>query len=279
MCNTQSNNITTLNKLFNEPKIMGILNVTPDSFYSGSRFTEEKSILTQVDKMLSEGMDIIDIGGMSTRPGCQAITKDEEFDRVVPIVKLIHKYFPNLFISVDTFRSSVAKGACEEGCTIINDISGAIDEHILDVAKEYSATYLLMHYYGDENGKMASHKYNDIINDMLKYFEEKIKLVESKGVKDIIIDPGLGFSKTMGENYKVLYNTDVFKKFNYPVLIGVSRKRMIYQILGSTPEESLNGTSILNTIALLKGADILRVHDVKEAVEAKKIISFLNKNI
>ncbi len=279
MNNTQSNNNFNSKNNINEPKIMGILNVTPDSFYSGSRFTTEDNILKQVDKMLSEGMDIIDIGGMSTRPGCKTVTPNEEFERVVPIVKLIHHKYPNLIISVDTFRSNVAKGSCDEGCTLINDISGAIDEKILDVAREYSATYLLMHYYGDENGKMESHVYDDIINDMLKYFEEKIKFVKSKGVNDIIIDTGLGFSKTMGENYKVLYNTDVFKKFNYPVLIGLSRKRMIYQILDSTPEEALNGTTILNTIALLKGADILRVHDVKEAVEAKKLISFLNKNI
>jgi dihydropteroate synthase len=251
---------------------MGIVNVTPDSFYSGSRYNDESLLLKIVDKMISDGADIIDIGGVSTRPGSAIITVDEEEKRVMPAVKSVKKHFPEIEISVDTFRAVIAGKSCDEGCTIINDISGGIDEKLFDIVAKHKAAYILMHFYGDKEGRMENHIYNDIIVDMKEYFKEKIAKLKLTGIEKIIIDPGFGFSKTIEENYLVLKRLSKFKELEFPILAGLSRKSMIYKPLNITPEEALNGTTVLNTIALLNGANILRVHDVKEAVEVRKLV-------
>ena len=252
---------------------MGIANITPDSFFAGSRFNNEAILLKKVEEMITECVDIIDIGGMSTRPGCDIICTKIEKERVLPAIKSIKKHFPQIEISIDTFRAEIADIACAEGCTIINDISGGIDNELFNVVAKHKAKYVLMHFVGDENGRMQSREYKDIISEMENYFAEKIEKLKSAGVEDIIIDPGFGFSKSIEENYLVLNQLSKFKKFGYPILVGLSRKSMIYKPLNITPEESLSGTTVLNTLAVLNGADILRVHDVREAVEVRKLLS------
>ncbi|MDL2239919.1 dihydropteroate synthase, partial [Bacteroidales bacterium OttesenSCG-928-K22] len=219
-------------------KIMGIVNVTPDSFYSGSRYNVEKYLLQKVEEMIGDGADIIDIGGVSTRPGSAIVSAAEEEQRVIPAVKSIKKHFPRIEISVDTFRAVIADKACDEGCKIINDISGGIDKNLFHIVAKHKAQYVLMHYYGDEQGRMQEHHYTDIISEMMEYFTTKISELKSVRVEDIIIDPGFGFSKTIEENYCVLNQLSKFKEFGYPILAGLSRKSMIYKLLNITPEES-----------------------------------------
>lgn len=253
---------------FKRPAIMGILNVTPDSFYDGGKFTKYPAIFNKVKQMLLEGADFIDIGGYSTRPGAKEISIEEERKRVIPVLKRLLKDFPNAIFSVDTFRAQIAEEAINEGAAIINDISGGtFDLNMYDIVAKYNVPYILMHTKGKPDVMQKKAKYENLIQELFYFFSEKINLLQSKGVCDIIIDPGFGFGKTVEHNYIILKNLNLFSDFGLPLLVGISRKSMIYKLLKSTPNNALNGTSVLNTIAILKGADILRVHDVKEAKE------------
>tara|TARA_B100001113_G_scaffold232795_1_gene191232 strand:- start:231 stop:1055 length:825 start_codon:yes stop_codon:yes gene_type:complete len=261
---------------FSVPKIMGILNVTPDSFFDGGKYNSSDKILKQVEKMVVSGADIIDVGGYSSRPGASDISIDEELKRVIPVIKLIRKKFPNSLISIDTFRSKVANESIITGANIINDISGgSLDPEMFNTVAKLKVPYILMHMKGNPRNMMKNSNYSDITYEICKYFSEKIELAKTKGINDLIIDPGFGFSKTTEQNYELLNNLDFLKQFQKPILVGVSRKSMIYTILNSKPENALNGTSILHTISLLKGANILRTHDVREACECVKIINQL----
>jgi dihydropteroate synthase len=257
------------------PKIMGVLNVTPDSFYATSRVASEKSILKRAEQFISEGADILDIGGCSTRPGAELISPEEEINRISPAIEAINRAFPDVLISVDTFRSSVAEAAIQSGAELINDISGwQFDEKIVEVAKRHKVPYILMHC-ADRFENMHQTVLDDdhFFRDIIVYFSKKLNRLAEMGIVDVVIDPGLGFSKTMLQNYALLDFLPEIKLLNKPVLVGVSRMSMIYKRLGVTAEEALNGTTILNTKAILNGASILRVHDVKEA---KEIIALLH---
>jgi dihydropteroate synthase len=254
------------------PKVMGIVNVTPDSFYSESR-AAQANLLFIVEKMLNEGMQIVDIGGYSSRPGSTEITVKEELNRVIPAISAIRKAFPDLIISLDTFRSEVAEKGILTGADIINDISGfSIEPQLIDVVSKYKVPYILMHMRGTPETMNSLTNYDSIFNDMILYFSEKIEVLKQAGVNDIIIDPGFGFSKTIDQNYYLLDHLDDFLLLGKPVLAGLSRKSMIYKRLNTTPEDeaTLDGTIALNKIALKKGASILRVHDIKEAVDLIK---------
>ena len=262
------------------PKIMGILNVTPDSFYDGGVFSNEKKILHQVEKMILDGADIIDVGGYSSKPGAETIPLKEEEKRVIPIIKLINKTFDKTVISVDTFRSEIAEKSLSEGASIINDISGGdLDKNIYQIANKYRAPYIMMHMKGIPSNMQHNPKYENINYEIIKNLSLKIDSAEKKGVNDIIIDPGFGFGKTIQHNYQILNNIKLYTVLKKPILVGVSRKSMIYKLLESDPSEALNGTTSLNTIALINGANILRVHDVKEAKEVIKLYSFLKENV
>lgn len=254
------------------PKVMGIVNVTPDSFYSESR-TGQGNLLSIVEKMLNEGMQIVDIGGYSSRPGATNINVKEELNRVIPAISTIRKAFPELLISLDTFRSEVAEKGILAGADIINDISGfSIDPQIVDVVAKYKVPYVLMHMRGTPETMQSLTDYDSIFNDIVLYFSEKIEILKKAGVNDMIIDPGFGFSKTIDQNYYLLDHLDDVLLLGKPILAGLSRKSMIYKRLNTSPEDkaTLDGTIALNKIALQKGASILRVHDVKEAVELIK---------
>lgn len=256
------------------PKVMAILNITPDSFYSGSRVSNEAEILERVKNMLNDGADILDVGGYSTRPGADNISEAEEMDRIAPVIAAIHQTFPDAIISIDTFRSNVARTALECGASIINDISGfEIDPDIADVAAENNVPYILMHMRGTPQTMTSQTNYDNLIMDIASYFSKKIQVLQDKGVKDIIIDPGFGFSKTIEQNYQLLEEMEILSFLNKPILLGISRKSMIYKKLGIKPEEALNGTIALNAIGLSKGANILRVHDVKEAVDLIRLLA------
>lgn len=261
------------------PVVMGILNVTPDSFYSGSRKQSEKDIIEQAARILNEGAAIIDIGGQSTNPKSQLLSADEELERLRFALGTINRKFPDAIISVDTFYSKVAQVCVEEyGVAIINDISGGeLDEDMFDTVARLKVPYILMHMRGTPQTMSSLNEYSDMIQEIFYYFSEKVAKLHLLGVKDIIIDPGFGFSKVGEQNYELLATLRGFKIFDLPLLVGISRKRMIYNLLGINPEESLNGTTVLNTFAIQNGADILRVHDVKEAVQAIKIVEELNK--
>ena len=256
------------------PIVMGIINVTPDSFYSRSRSTNQKEILLKVEGMLQDGATIIDIGGYSSRPGAENITQKEEINRIAPVLESVRKSFPDAIFSLDTFRSEIAAFGLEAGMDIINDISGfSIDPKLPEVIAKYKVPYILMHMRGTPQTMNKNTNYDNIFKEMVFYFTEKIRTLQEKGVTDIIIDPGFGFSKTMEQNYFILNNLQHFQLLNKPILAGLSRKSMIYKKLGVTAEESLNGTIALNTLALSKGAKLLRVHDVKEAFELIKIMA------
>jgi len=258
------------------PKVMGILNITPDSFYEGSRNITPDSLLNNAEKMLKEGATFLDIGGMSTRPGAEEISIDEEIKRVIPAIELILKHFPESLISVDTFRAKVASKSVEAGAAIINDISaGTLDEEMMGVIAKYQVPYIMMHMRGTPQNMKDLNKYEDLTQEVLFYFSAKIKAARELGINDIIIDPGFGFSKNVSQNFELLSKLDLFKNLELPVLAGLSRKSTIYKSLGVGPEEALNGTTVLNTIAITKGAHILRVHDVKEAMEVVKLTSQL----
>lgn len=262
------------------PKIMGVLNVTPDSFYDGGVYSNEKKILLQVEKMISDGADIIDIGGFSSKPGAKTISVKEEEKRVIPIIKLINNTFNKIIISVDTFRSEIAAKSLNEGASIINDISGGdLDKNIYQIANKYRVPYIMMHMKGVPANMQANPKYENINYEIIKDFSYKIDLAEKKGVCDIIIDPGFGFGKSIEHNYQILNNIKLYTVLKKPILVGISRKSMIYKLLKTDPSKALNGTTSLNTIALINGANILRVHDVKEAKEVIKLYSFLKENV
>ena len=257
-----------------EPQVMGILNVTPDSFYAGSRSETEKDITRRLHQIIDEGASIIDIGGYSSRPNAEHISMDEEMNRLRNGLEIIRKHSPNAIVSVDTFRADVAKMCVEEfGVAIINDISaGQMDKEMFSTIARLGVPYIIMHMKGTPQDMQVSPQYDHFLKEIFYYFSEKVQKLRDLGVKDIIIDPGFGFSKTLEHNYELMNHLEEFSLFELPLLVGVSRKSMIYKLLGTTPEEALNGTTALHTIALLKGANILRVHDVREAVETTKIV-------
>ena len=254
---------------------MGILNVTPDSFYSGSRTQDKEEIANRVNTIVSEGADIIDIGAYSSRPNAEDISPEIEMKRLSTGLDIVRKLYPEAKVSVDTFRADIASRCVKEyGVQMINDISGGtLDNRMFETVGELKVAYVLMHMRGTPQTMMQQTRYEQIIPEMLYYFAERIARLESLGVNDIVIDPGFGFGKTLDDNYQLMNRLDEFARIGLPLLVGISRKSMIYKLLDKTPEESLNGTSVLNTLALLGGADILRVHDVKEAVETVKIVS------
>lgn len=264
---------------FETPKVMGVVNLTPDSFYEGSRHSEADAVLFQVEKMLNEGADFIDMGAYSSRPNAADISVEEELNRLLPILEKVLVKFPETLISVDTFRSKVAKEAIENGAAIINDISaGKLDETMFQVVAKYQVPYIMMHMKGTPQTMQQLCSYDDLLNDINFYFSERIQVARELGINDVIIDLGFGFAKTLEQNYQLLQNLDLFTQHEVPILTGVSRKSMIYKLLGTSPKEALNGTSVLNTVALLKGTSILRVHDVKEAIEAVKLVQALGKD-
>jgi dihydropteroate synthase len=258
------------------PKVMGILNVTPDSFYDGGRFTKEESILRQAEKMIKEGAAIIDIGAYSSRPGAIDIPAKEELKRMVMAVSAVHKKFPEIILSADTFRAEVAKAAVDEGASMINDISGGQDDNMFEAVALLKVPYLLMHMRGTPQTMTKLTQYNSLLKDIVDYFHAKIAKLHSLGVKDIIIDPGFGFAKTVEQNFQLLNHLHYFKILEKPILAGLSRKSFLWKTLGTNPDGALNGTTSANTIALLNGASLLRVHDVKEATDCIRLVSQLN---
>lgn len=259
------------------PKIMGILNVTPNSFFDGGKYKNETEILSQVEKMVTEGAAFIDIGAYSSKPNAEFVSEEEEISRIVPAIDLILKYFPETILSIDTFRSEVAKMSIESGAAIINDISaGHLDNKMLAVIGKYNVPYIMMHMRGTPQTMQTLTVYDDIVQEMLFYFSERIAKARSFGINDLIIDPGFGFAKKLDQNYEVFQKMELFNMLNLPLLIGISRKSMIYKTLNISIEEALNGTTILNTLALNKGAKILRVHDVKEAMECVTLFNKIN---
>ena len=258
------------------PLIMGIINSTPDSFYAGSRFSATDAVLVQCEKMIGEGADIIDIGGQSTRPGSTPVTAEEELARVIHLIEAIHRNFPGIFISADTYYSSVARQAVAAGASIINDISaGSMDPGMIAAVADLGVPYILMHMQGTPATMQQHPYYDNVTTEVLDFFIKQVALLRKAGIKDIIIDPGFGFGKTIQHNFELLRHLQVFKMAGCPLLVGISRKATIYKTLDITAEESLNGTTVLNTVGLMNGAGILRVHDVKEAKEAVVLINSL----
>ena len=259
------------------PKIMGILNITPDSFFDGGKYTNTAAIILQVDKMLKEGATFIDIGAYSSRPGAKHISEKEELERILPVVKLLIQEFPKILISVDTFRSTIAEQCIQNGACMVNDISaGNMDTTMFSTIAKLQVPYIIMHMQGTPQNMQTNPTYENVVKDVLYYFSKKINKLQNLGVNDIITDVGFGFGKTVEQNYELLKHLDLFKNLNTPMLAGLSRKSMLFKPLEITKDNALNATTSANTIALLKGANILRVHDVKEAFEAVKISTLLN---
>lgn len=258
--------------MLDTPKVMGILNVTPDSFFDGGRYNDEAQLLSRAEKMLKEGADIIDVGGYSSRPGAEDVSEGEEITRVVNAVDIILKEYPDTLISVDTFRSKVAREAVMHGAALINDISaGTLDTQMFATVADLGVPYILMHMRGNPKTMNKLTQYDNLLLEMVTFLQEKVSNLREAGVKDIIIDPGFGFAKTIQQNYTILKNLRYFEILELPILVGISRKSTIYKSLQIEPEDALNGTTVLNTIALMNGASFLRVHDVKEAVEVRKL--------
>ncbi|MDP2159334.1 MAG: dihydropteroate synthase [Flavobacterium sp.] len=258
------------------PKVMGILNVTPDSFYDGGYYANEKAIINQVSKMIADGATFIDVGVYSSKPNAALISEQEELDRLLPVLDLILGHFPDVLLSIDTFRSAVARQALEKGAAMINDISaGLLDDKMMEVVAQYQVPYIMMHMRGTPQTMTTLTQYDDLMKDVLFYFSERILEARKLGINDLLIDPGFGFAKTVEQNFELLKHLAIFNSFELPLLIGISRKSMIYKTLQTTPENALNGTTALNAIAVQKGAKILRVHDVKEAVECVKLVTLL----
>lgn len=256
------------------PQVMGILNVTPDSFYAGSRQQTEKDIINRASQILEEGASIIDIGAYSSRPDAENISPEEEMRRLRNGLEIIHRQYPGSVLSVDTFRADVARMCVEEyGAAIINDISaGEMDPQMFGTIARLGVPYIIMHMQGTPQNMQMNPHYDHLLKEVFYYFSEKVQKLRDLGVKDIVLDPGFGFGKTLEHNYQLMNHLEEFSLFELPLLVGVSRKSMIYKLLGGTPDDALNGTTVLHTISLLKGADILRVHDVKVAVETVKIV-------
>lgn len=260
------------------PKVMGILNVTPDSFFDGGKYSSETEVLNQVEKMLLEGATFIDVGGYSSRPGAENISVQEETERVIPVIRATVKSFPEAVISIDTFRSGVAKAAVGEGAAMVNDISGGqLDSLMFETIAALKVPYILMHMKGTPQTMTTVSTYENMIKEVIDYFYPKIARLQELGCKDIIVDTGFGFAKSIDQNFELLNNLDHLRILGKPVLAGLSRKSMIWKTLKTHPEQALNGTTSLNTIALLKGASILRVHDVREAVEVIELVQRFNK--
>ena len=250
------------------PKAMGILNLTPNSFYDGGRYSDEKMIVSQVQKMLDQGATFIDVGAYSSKHNADFVSEEEELQRLIPVVELLVNTFPEILISVDTFRSKVAENAIEAGAVLINDISaGSLDENMMQTVAKLQVPYIMMHMKGTPNTMQSLTQYDDIFQEIMFYFAEKIQLARSFGINDLIIDPGYGFAKTTEQNFELMHKSEILKHLKLPILVGISRKSMIYKTLKNTAQEALNGSTALNAFALMKGASILRVHDVKEAVE------------
>ncbi|MDX1751635.1 MAG: dihydropteroate synthase [Salinimicrobium sediminis] len=261
---------------FSTPKVMGILNITPDSFYDGGKRNSLQDHLLQAEKMLEEGADIIDVGAYSSRPGAEDIPENEELQRILPVVKALVEKFPKIILSIDTFRSEVARQCVEAGAAIINDISaGILDEKMMETIAQLQVPYIMMHMRGNPQNMKDLNEYEDLVQDLLFYFSERIEKARALGINDLIIDPGFGFSKNIDQNFLLLSKLELFKNLNLPILSALSRKSLIYKTFHTTPEEALNGTTVLNTVSLMKGANILRVHDVKEAVECVKLVERL----
>lgn len=255
---------------------MGVLNITPDSFYSGSRFSNTDEVLKKTEEFLSQGASILDVGAYSSRPEAVHISEQEEADRLLTAINKILREFPEAIISVDTFRANIAKIAVQNGASIVNDISaGNMDTKMFETVASLQVPYIMMHMKGTPQNMQDNPTYQNITSEVLTYFKEKTQQLERLGVKEIVIDPGFGFAKTLVHNYELLQKMEILQELNYPILTGFSRKSMIYKALNTTPQEALNGTTVLNTIGLMKGANILRVHDVKEAMECIKLVSLV----
>lgn len=277
----QKGSININGKLFSfkTPKIMGILNTTPDSFYDGGKYTNISQLKTRINTLVSEGADIIDIGGMSSRPGSDSVSENEEWERLMPGLEMIREMYPDIPISVDTFRSKIARKSVEKyQAGIINDISaGDFDNEMFETIAELQVPYIIMHMSGTPKTMQLNPDNKDILKNIFDYFSIKIENLKKLGIHDIIVDPGFGFGKTIEDNYMILNYLDRFQTFEFPILCGMSRKSMIYKLLNSTPKKSLNGTSILNTIAIQKGCNLLRVHDVAQAKEVITIVNTTKK--
>ncbi len=259
-----------------QPQIMAIINCTPDSFYEGSRFSLTDNYLATAEEMISAGATLLDIGGYSSRPGASIISIEEELNRVVPVISNLSKRFPEICMSIDTFRSEVARAAFEHGAHIVNDITGGNGDPLMfETVAQLRCPYILMHMKGTPQTMQSETDYTNLFGEICQYFSLKINQLKAHGVKDIILDPGFGFAKTIEQNFELLHRLNDFHFLGHPILVGLSRKSTIYKTLGTTAEESLNGTTVLNTIALTKGTAILRVHDVKQAVEAVKLVNCL----
>lgn len=256
---------------FSKPKVMSILNATPDSFFAGSRLNNESSVLKRIESDLTFGADCFDLGGVSTKPGSSKISYEEERSRIIPLVKSIVKEFPKITLSIDTFRINIAKEAVDLGASMINDVSFGQDKEMLRFCAENKLPYVLMHLRGTPNNMMSNTNYENVVTDVFQELQERIVYLRSLGMSQIIIDPGFGFSKTVEQNYQILRELKHFSWLNQPILVGISRKSMIWKVLESSPEEALNGTTALHMAALMNGANILRVHDVKEANECRKL--------
>lgn len=262
------------------PKVMGIINITPDSFYDGGKYKDETEIIAQVEIMLANGASFIDIGAYSSRPGAEYVDESEELARIIPIVKLLLKTFPNVLISIDTFRSRVADECLALGAAIINDISaGNLDPKMMEVVGKHRAPYIMMHMKGTPSTMQAMTNYENLLGEILYYFSEKVALARAAGINDIIIDPGFGFAKTLEQNYEILKKFNLLHAMDLPILTGISRKSMIYRLLETNPKNALNGSTALHMYALAKGSQILRVHDVKEAMECIQLLNAINGSV
>jgi dihydropteroate synthase len=258
---------------FDSPIVMGIINVTPDSFYSGSRQSNADAALQKAEQMITEGATILDLGGQSTRPNSKQISADEEAERVCPAIEAVHKQFPDAIISIDTYYAFVAEEALQAGASIANDISaGTLDDNMLSTVANLKAPFICMHMKGTPENMQQHAVYENVTREVLDYFIQRIDVCKKAGINDVIVDPGFGFAKTIAHNFELLRNLSVFKMLDKPIIAGLSRKSTVYKTLGISAEEALNGTTVMNTVALLNGANILRVHDVKEAMEAIKLV-------
>lgn len=261
------------------PRVMGIVNATPDSFFGGSRQQAVDGVLRTVEQMVADGADMVDIGGQSTRPGAVRISADEEAQRVLPLIAAVHERFPELILSIDTYYGAVAREAVAAGAAIVNDISAwSIDPELFTAVAEMRVPYILMHMQGTPETMQLNPAYTDVVNEVYRFFSQKLAALRQAGVADVILDPGFGFGKTLTHNYQLLARLSEFETLSCTVLAGVSRKGMVYKLLETTPEDALNGTTAANTLALVNGARILRVHDVRAAVEAVKLFSFTREN-
>ncbi|RPD51396.1 dihydropteroate synthase [Paracnuella aquatica] len=262
---------------FDEPRIMGILNTTPDSFFSGSRTASLEAVVERAGKLLEQGAAIIDIGGQSTRPNAERVAAEEEAERVFPAIEAVAHHFPEAIISIDTFYATVALGAVERGAAIVNDVSaGSLDAALLPTVAKLGVPYVLMHMQGNPQNMQQAPQYNNVVLDVFDYLNFRIAELRAMGIKDIIVDPGFGFGKTAAHNFELMSRLEYFQQLEHPLLVGISRKGMVYRTLGISADEALNGTTVLHTVSLMKGAQILRVHDVAEAVQAVRLVAALN---